>query len=129
MTDRSRIGAQRGAVNELLDLERMLLDPEVRHSRVAVELLLHPTFREYGSSGRVYDRETMVRLMNREASGSITIRDFEARLLSDNVCLVTYRSVGETQEARRSSIWVKDDGRWQVVFHQGTKIPSRLAQG
>jgi hypothetical protein len=94
-----------------------------------VELLLHPQFKEYGSSGRIYDRETMIRMMNRETSGEITIRDFEARILSGDVALVTYRTVGQNQEARRSSVWVKDDGRWQVVFHQGTKVPSRLAMG
>ena len=128
MTDRSRTTQSRSQ-SELLDLERMLLDPEVRHSRVAVELLLHPHFKEYGSSGRVYDRETMIRMMNREASGEITIRDFEVRMLSADVALVTYRSVGQDQEARRSSVWLKDDGRWQVIFHQGTKVPSRLAMG
>jgi len=113
----------------LLDLERMLLDPEVRHSRVAVELLLHAEFKEFGSSGRVYDRETMIKMMNRETSAEVTIRDFSARMLSPDVCLVTYRSVGESYEARRSSVWVRDAGRWQVVFHQGSKIPGRLAQG
>ena len=128
MTDRSGI-SRSTSQNELLDLERMLLDPEVRHSRVAVELLLHPHFKEYGSSGRTYDRETMIRMMNREASGEITIRDFEVRTLSPEVALVTYRSVGQNQEARRSSVWVKDEGRWQVIFHQGTKVPSRLAMG
>jgi len=107
----------------------MLLDPEVRHSRVAVELLLHAQFKEFGSSGRVYDRDTMIKMMNRETSGQITIRDFETRMLSADVCLVSYRSVGESHEARRSSVWVRDEGRWQVIFHQGTKIPGRLSQG
>ncbi len=128
MTDRTR-STRNKTQTELLDLERMLLDPEVRHSRVAVELLLHSQFKEYGSSGRVYDRETMIRMMNREASGEITIRDFEVRMLSGDVALVTYRSVGQNQEARRSSVWLKDEGRWQVIFHQGTKVPSRLAMG
>ena len=128
MTDRSR-STRSKSQTELLDLERMLLDPEVRHSRVAVELLLHPQFKEYGSSGRVYDRETMIRMMNRETSGEITIREFEARMLSADVALITYRSVGQNQEARRSSVWLKDEGRWQVIFHQGTKVPSRLAMG
>jgi len=130
MTDQNRLSRQQTrSQNELLDLERMLLDPEVRHSRVAVELLLHSQFKEFGSSGRVYDRDTMIKMMNRETSGQITIRDFDARMLSTDVCLVTYRSVGESQEARRSSVWVRDEGRWQVIFHQGTKIPGRLSQG
>ena len=129
MTDPIRLSRQQTkSQNELLDLERMLLDPEVRHSRVAVELLLHAQFKEFGSSGRVYDRDTMIKMMNRETSGLITIRDFEARILSADVCLVSYRSVGE-QEVLRSSVWVRERGRWQVIFHQGTKIPGRLAQG
>jgi hypothetical protein len=75
----------------------------------AVELLLHSCLgiRQLGRSMT----GTKIKMMN-ETSGQITIRDFEARMLSTDVCLVSYRSVGEEQEARRSSVWVKDEGRW-----------------
>jgi hypothetical protein len=116
--------------NELLELERRLLDPEVRHSLISVDRLLHPEYTEFGSGGRIYDKETMVALMTRETPASVMIRDFGTKMLSDGVALVTYRTIGsEGREARRSSVWVREHGRWQVIFHQGTRIPSRLSVG
>jgi hypothetical protein len=115
---------------ELLELERRLLDPEVRHSLISVDRLLHPEYTEFGSGGRIYDKETMVAMMTRETPASVMIRDFGTRMLSDGVALVTYRTIGsEGREARRSSVWVREHGRWQVIFHQGTRIPSRLSVG
>jgi hypothetical protein len=116
--------------NELLELERRLLDPEVRHSFVSVDRLLHPDFIEFGSGGRVYNKEMMVRMMTQETPASVMIRDFGVKELAEDVALVTYRTVGtEGKEARRSSIWVRAHSRWQVIFHQGTRIPSRLSMG
>jgi hypothetical protein len=42
--------------------------------------------------------------------------------LAPDVVLATYRVVDETrkQHTLRSSIWKLKDGRWQMVFHQGT---------
>lgn len=120
-----------GAREELLELERRLLDPEVRKSVVSVDRLLHPEFTEFGSGGRVYDKEMMVSIMTREAPAPpVMIRDFATKELAAGVALVTYRTVGsQGREARRSSIWVREHGRWQIIFHQGTRVPSRLSLG
>ena len=112
--------------DELLDLERMLLDPEIRHSAPHLEKLLHEDFIEFGSSGRVYNRRMMIDMMVKETPAAVIIRDYEVRSLSANTALVTYRSIGTSgQEARRSSIWVDTGGEWRVRFHQGTRIPNR----
>jgi hypothetical protein len=119
-----------GMRDDLLELERRMLDPEVRHSLISVDRLLHPEFTEFGSGGRVYDKEMMVAMMTRETPASVMIRDFGVKILADGVALVTYRTIGsEGREARRSSVWVREHGRWQLVFHQGTRIPSRLSLG
>ena len=111
---------------QLLDLEQLLLDPDARHSDKYLEELLHPDFIEFGSSGKVYNRKMMIDMMTQEVSAAVVIRDFEVRTLSPDTALVTYRSIGQSgQEARRSSIWVKDNGDWHVTFHQGTRIPNR----
>lgn len=111
---------------QLLALERMLLDPEVRHSASKLEVLLHEDFIEFGSSGLVYNRRMMIDMMVKEVPATVLIRDYEVRSLSADTALVTYRSIGASgQEARRSSIWVHSDGVWKVRFHQGTRIPDR----
>jgi hypothetical protein len=58
-----------------------------------------------------------------------SISDFQARLLADDVALVTYRSQRHASgtlpasASLRSSLWKQRDGRWQMFFHQGTPIP------
>jgi hypothetical protein len=115
--------------DELLDLEQRLLDPSVRGSPQAVVPLLHPDFVEFGSSGRVYTKEMMVQMMLQQAPGVVRIRDFDVREIAPEAALVTYRTVGaEGKETRRSSIWVRGGGGWQIVFHQGTRVHARDSQ-
>lgn len=127
MSGSGRIFAKNGRwTKQLFDLEQLLLNPEARHRSKAMETLLHPDFIEFGSSGGVYDRQTMIEMMTEEVSAEVIIRDFDVRALSGDTALVTYRSIGHTgQEARRSSIWVQDDAGWRLVFHQGTRISDR----
>jgi ribonuclease HI len=44
----------------VVELERLLLRPDVRADRERVERLLHPEFEELGASGRVRDRASVV---------------------------------------------------------------------
>lgn len=107
----------------LYDSEMALTDPDVRRSRQHLETLLHPDFSETGSTGEAYDRATMIDLMVSEVPGRVMIRDFSATRLSDDVALVSYRSIGTSgQEVRRTSVWVRGDDRWQLRHHQGTRV-------
>lgn len=126
MTLRQRIAGSARADDLLFEHEQELLNPEVRSARERLKALLHVDFREMGSSGDVYDRETMIDMMVGEAPGQVVIRDFDTSYLSAEVALVTYRTVGTGgQEARRSSVWVFQDDRWQLRHHQGTRVPDR----
>jgi len=112
---------------ELRELEERLLQPDFRRSRPAVSALLADEFVEYGSSGRIFDKQQILDLLGSEPEQRIAIAHFEARPLSADVVLVTYRSVrpdGPPEAGAtflRSSLWVRRQGRWQVVFHQGTR--------
>lgn len=106
----------------LEEKELALLDPEVRADPIRVGGLLHDDFIEFGSTGRVYNKEVLLAMLEGEPSSSVTIKDFAVRQLSTDTALVTYLSVGQSgQEARRSSVWVRDD-EWRMIFHQGTRI-------
>ena len=115
---------------QLRRLEERLLHPEVRRDRAAVSALLADEFVEFGSSGRVFDKEQVLALLASETPYPIQLVDFEARMLAPSVALVLYRSIrpeGPPQPgtaSRRSSIWVQRNGCWQMLFHQGTPIPS-----
>ena len=111
-------------------LEEGLLKPEVRHSPGQVGDLLSDDFIEFGSSGRVFNKQQVIEALEREGPADSTIRlslvDFIARGLASNVILVTYLTIqeggpGTRQDSRlRSTIWKLIEGRWQMVFHQGT---------
>ncbi len=106
---------------DLRALEERLLDPKVRRSPSQVDKLLADDFVEFGSSGRVYDKSTVIEALQQDPGfdGPPTTTEFRARELSPSVVLVTYR-IGETGTLRRS-IWRYNGAHWTMVFHQGTR--------
>lgn len=117
-----------GALRELLlELELKLMDPTFRQDRHEVAALLADEFLEFGSSGKVWTREEI--LVPPDATGTaIRMEDFAVRMIHARVAQATYRTVrtapgAESLIALRSSLWSYEDGRWQMVFHQGTRIP------
>jgi hypothetical protein len=109
-------------------LEEELFKQSVRSSPEAVSNLLADCFVEFGCSGRMYEREEVVRRLAAESVETLethSARDFALIPLADDVVLLTYRSfrLAEGEKDRhtlRSSIWKFIGGRWQMVFHQGT---------
>lgn len=102
-----------------------MLHPETRANPRRMRELLRDDFIEFGSSGRVYEKRMLIDMLAKEEHAEVVIRDFSVRELAAETALVTYRSVGQSgQEARRSSIWVKEADGWRMAFHQGTRIPN-----
>lgn len=115
----------------ILRLEERLLRAEVRASPEALAELLAETFVEFGSSGTGFDRSHIVELLASEPAVPVSITDFTLTRLAEDVALVTYRAHRQQPDgvvvSLRSSVWRRLDGRWQVIFHQGTRQggPSR----
>lgn len=113
--------------DELLFLESRLLDPAVRRSPGAVKQLLADEFTEFGSSGRIFTKEQILLELSSEPAASLSISDFKLRFADRESALVTYRSTridnaGAQRIALRSSFWIRRDARWQMLFHQGTRL-------
>jgi len=113
---------------ELRVLEERLAMPAASESRDSLAGLLAAEFREFGSSGRIYDTATTLEALT--AGGvrpRLVFEDFHAAPVVDGAVLVTTvsRSVagpGWKPPALRSSLWVRRDARWQLLFHQGTRL-------
>ena len=112
----------------MLQLEQQLLDPRVRRDRTRLETLLTEDFVEFGSSGRVFDRETVIAELARETlSPERHIADFGIVAATQDLAVVTYRIITLVRTEKqpvtslRSSTWILRDGQWQMRFHQGTR--------
>ena len=111
----------------LQELEASLLTNAVRKDGARVSELLAEEFCEFGKSGRVYFKEETVAALQVEDEMRISMKEFACRPIAEGAMLVTYRSVhaandGVMVEALRSSLWVFREERWQMLFHQGTRV-------
>lgn len=115
----------RGAAEEIRVLEEKLLSREFRRDREAVAELLAEGFREFGSSGRVWNKREILDQLETEEFFEAEIEDFRTTELAAGTLLVTYRATihrpgAEPAMSLRSSIWIKREGCWRILFHQGT---------
>lgn len=112
----------------ILQLENDLLKPEIRQSSEKVSELLADDFREFGSSGYVYHYKKGDKIDDGATIQNINweIRDFSTTELSDDCILATYKVIKHSEISEhkkyslRSSIWKCYDGKWKMLFHQGT---------
>lgn len=118
--DARTIGGEDARVAEVLELELRLLDPAVRADRAQLERLLHPDFYEFGASGRMWRREAMVAALLSHPGPVAAIERVRAPSVRDDAVPITYRAVSVGGSSWRSSLWVRDDSGWRVLFHQGT---------
>ncbi|MGY1633019.1 DUF4440 domain-containing protein [Geodermatophilus sp. SYSU D01186] len=108
----------------VVERERLLLRPDVRADPHEVEGLLHPDFQEFGASGRVWDRATIIDALVADPAVPGAAEGFAPVRLAEDVVLLTYRVRGEPGSLR-SSLWVRDAAAgWQLRFHQGTRLPT-----
>ncbi|WP_040481344.1 nuclear transport factor 2 family protein [Vreelandella boliviensis] len=115
------------AFREIESLEMELVDPVTRKNAARLQELLSDEFLEFASSGMVIRKRDVLDSTNTPSTTTYQFGDFEFRSLGDEHILVTYRSVKSAREiAYRSSIWVKQNGRWQMLHHQSTVVPSAI---
>jgi hypothetical protein len=107
----------------LLELEQKLLQPDIRRDPKALDSLLADEFREFGSSGRIFDKRSVIEALHQESHSAFSIRDFSVVLVADGVALATYVAVSANTSSLRSSLWVMRDDQWRMLFHQGTRVP------
>ena len=113
---------------EILNLEKNLLLSSIRKCAEKISDILDDEFIEYTSSGREYHykKGDVFQDKNDDRELDWRIYDFKIKQLSEECILATYKVVknDEKDESKkytlRSSIWKYTDGKWKMVFHQGT---------
>lgn len=114
-------------IETLLPLEKKLLAVGADCDRDCIESLLAEDFREFGTTGKVWDRASMVRELVRIPARRHRLSDVHCTPITHDQALLHYRTVVNGRESLRSSLWVHRDGRWQMQFHQGTRVPPKEA--
>ncbi|WGV25866.1 DUF4440 domain-containing protein [Halotia branconii] len=110
----------------LYNLEKLLLQPDLRKSAPDVADLLADEFIEFGSSGRIFDKQQIIENLQNETLTRRSITKFNTSVLAAGVvlvtyCVVRYNTSGEQPVySLRSSIWKLVNDQWKIVFHQGT---------
>jgi hypothetical protein len=89
-------------------------------------------FWEVGASGAIYDRATVLSVLNERWKSSEvdeadidrwTTKDHRVQSISDDTFLLAYTLHGQGRTTRRTTIWQRSpDQHWRAIFHQGTVV-------
>lgn len=114
-------------LEELRQLEVELHRSDTRRNVARLQELLHADFEEFGRSGRRFSRDQILSefAANTEILNVVSL-DFRLMKVGDGIALLTYVSAHKGESGKlhrhtlRSSLWVRGDRGWQMLFHQGT---------
>ena len=117
--------SQSALLDELRLLEGQLATATIEPERLAQ--LIAADCIEFGASGRRYNKSQILEAAGCRDNTHLSMTEFEIRHLGPGLVLVTYfarqYTGAEPRCSRRSSIWKKEQGEWQLLFHQGTLSP------
>ena len=116
-----------GVLEELRRREPIFHHPELGTERADYEKMTAGDFWEIGASGQRYSREHVFEVREARRHHPVDESDWESgdlhcRELAPDLYLLTYTLRQGARLTRRSTIWRRVDGDWQVVFHQGTVV-------
>jgi hypothetical protein len=112
----------------IFELENELIKSETRQSAEKISELLSDDFTEFCSSGNIYNYnngdvfDKNIKL----AEIKWEIIQFKTKQLSNDCILVTYKLIKHSElnehmkYSLRSSTWKCSNGKWKMIFHQGT---------
>jgi hypothetical protein len=111
----------------IIELEKKLLKNSIRKKTEELNNLLHEEFIEFSTSGKVYNKKMIIEMLAAENPIEIEASDFESIQLAPNIIQLRFKTQKNNQDGSivttlRSSIWKLENSKWQMIFHQGTKI-------
>lgn len=113
----------------LRSFEIELHQPATRKDADRVAELLHPEFIEIGYSGTTWNfNSTLKNIGLVPPQFTIWSQDFEFIEYTEDVVQLIYLSANVNEHghlfrhAKRSSIWVREAGKWRMKYHQATAI-------
>ncbi|WP_097867336.1 nuclear transport factor 2 family protein [Streptomyces sp. rh34] len=111
------------AVAAAIEGELRLLDPVVRASAELLASLLHPEFREIGTSGRLWTRARIIASLTADDAprpGPLTASRMRGTQLCADLVHLTFDTESKGVRSHRSSLWRLTPEGWRLYFHQAT---------
>jgi hypothetical protein len=112
---------------KLRELEIEVMTAAGERRAADIRHIIADDFLEIGASGRTYTKAQVLAAIESAPLRKFQIEDFEIVASGDDWAMVSYRAGERTAYASstslRSTLWVEREGKWQIVFHQGTSIP------
>ncbi|MBL1291494.1 DUF4440 domain-containing protein [Streptomyces sp. NPDC057067] len=111
------------AVDAAVEGELRLLDPVVRASADVLATLLHPDFREIGTSGRLWERDTIIAMLTDPEAprrDSLVATRMRGDQLAPDLVHLTFDTESNGLRSHRSSLWRLTGSGWRLYFHQAT---------
>jgi hypothetical protein len=114
-------------IEQILRREASLNTVAVRAAPDTVLAILDEEFVEIDSGGRIWNAAGVAEALARNPEPHDgDMESIRVVRLSDDIYLVTYssQSTSPSGEAlvRHTSVWVRTDGGWRVLFHQQTRV-------
>lgn len=109
----------------LLGLEKQLMLPVEKNRLAEVAALIHDDFIEIGGSTPPINKAAVLQwLVRKDDSVRWQLSEFQLQSVQEGIVLVNYRlckiSAEERKYSVRSSLWLYENGSWQLRFHQAT---------
>lgn len=119
----------------LVMLEKDLVRAEKMHNLQFIDEVLAPEFLEIAGNGRLYTKAEIMEVVKDIQIDDYALDGFRVLNVRDDLGIVTYEAAvrasykGQSFPARNSlsSVWRRQKGRWQMVFHTSTPIPQQAA--
>ena len=113
-------------LGELSAREPIFHHRELGASREDLLRMTADDFWEIGASGKAYDRdfviETLLERYKVPEPNDWSCSDFVIHQLAEDLYQLNYILQQPNRRTRRTTLWRKVTGTWQIVFHQGTII-------
>ena len=113
---------------ELRELEIEVMTAAGERRTADLREYIADDFYEIGSSSRTYDKAEVLAAIATAPLRRFQVEDFKVTASGTDWALVSYQALEKSDTGStsswRSSLWVKREGKWQIVFQQGTKIAS-----
>ncbi|MFA7420083.1 MAG: hypothetical protein WCZ90_10400 [Melioribacteraceae bacterium] len=113
-------------LEELTKLEIFIHWPTFGSTKQELENILDEDFWEVGASGKRYNREIVLRVLeerSKKHNSELWInKDFHCAEIAEDNYLLTYTVTQGERLTQRSSIWRKSENGFKLVYHQGTIV-------